>query len=121
MNLDDIYQQIPSMKCKEGCSDCCGPVPFTDAEWEKVKDKPKRKADGSLKCQFLIDGICSIYGARPYICRIFGTTKGVELLECPHDCRPLFPLPAERSEEMTNDYMQTNPYLRPGDLNTCHI
>lgn len=113
MDIKTIYQQIPPMMCKEGCSDCCGPVPFTDEEWEKVKDRPKRKEDGSLKCQFLIDNKCSIYEDRPYLCRIFGTTKGVQKLECPHGCRPLFPIPAERSEDLTWKYFdKSKAYLR---------
>jgi len=103
MNLDELYQSIPSMKCKKGCSDCCGPVPFSDEEWEKVKDKPRQK-NNSLKCEFLIDNKCSIYEDRPYICRIFATTKNVPELECPHECKPFFPLPAKRSEELTKKY-----------------
>lgn len=99
------------MNCKEGCSDCCGPVPFSDKEWEKVKNRPRR-GDNSLKCQFLIDNKCSIYEDRPYICRIFATTKGVKELECPHGCKPFFPLPAERSEELTLNYMQLKSHFR---------
>lgn len=110
--MDDLYQQIPIMKCVEGCSDCCGAVPFSDKEWEKVKDRPKRKEDGSLACKFLINNKCSIYEDRPYICRIFGTTKGVKELECPHGRKPLFPIPAERSESLTAKYMEEKTGLR---------
>jgi len=104
MTIQDIYPQIPSMKCKEGCADCCGPVPFNDEEWEKVKDRPKRK-DNSLKCQFLINNKCSIYEDRPFLCRLFATTRDVKELECPHSCKPLFPLPAQLSEDLTFKYM----------------
>jgi len=112
MSLEDIYQQIPSMTCKQGCADCCGPVPFTDEEWEKVKDRPKRKQDENLKCQFLIDSKCSIYADRPFMCRLFGTTKDIKILECPHDYKPFFPIPKKRANELTEKILQYKSTLR---------
>jgi len=101
MNLDELYKQIPSMKCKEGCTDCCGQVPFSDEEWSRIKDK--RESD-SMKCVYSLNGGCSIYENRPFVCRIFGTTKDIPELECPHSCKPIFPLPAERGEGLTLQY-----------------
>lgn len=35
-----LYAMIPSFKCKEGCTECCGPVPFSDWERAQVKIEP---------------------------------------------------------------------------------
>jgi len=111
VELERIYEQIPSMKCIEGCTDCCGPVPFDDEEWSKIKDK-KKCVDGSLKCPYSHKGSCEIYHGRPYVCRIFGTVKGVKELDCPHNCKPVFPLTAKRAEDLTSHYMDRKATLR---------
>lgn len=40
-----------------------------------------------LTCDKLIDGKCSIYEDRPFICRVFGAVKS-ERMRCPHGCKP---------------------------------
>lgn len=63
-----LYARIPSFKCKEGCTDCCGPVPFSEWEWSRIKDK--RKMDlATLICPYAVAGRCEIYEQRPLICR----------------------------------------------------
>ena len=81
--LDEIRSRIPRFKCKEGCHDCCGPVPFSKEEWDRINDK--REAT-SLTCPYLGAKGCDIYEERPIMCRLFGV---VEDLLCPHGCRPV--------------------------------
>ena len=81
--LEIIYNQIPKFKCIPGCTDCCGPVPFSKTEWDQIDDK---RVWNVLKCPYANDG-CDIYEHRPLMCRLFGTTA---ILECPHGCRPPF-------------------------------
>lgn len=78
----DLYEKIPKFECKEGCAECCGPVPFTKWEWEQVEDK--RKAT-SLDCPYAVSGRCDIYDKRPLICRLYGA---VRKMKCPHGCKP---------------------------------
>jgi hypothetical protein len=92
-----LYVQIPSFKCKEGCTDCCGPVPFSKYERSKIKDKRIPKA---IDCPYA-NGKCEIYENRPLICRLFGTVKS---LQCPHGCRPIALLSSIQEQEITKEY-----------------
>lgn len=77
-----LYAQIPSFKCKPGCTDCCGPVPFS--AWEKGRIKIEPAKDGR-PCPYLTETGCSIYEERPFMCRLFGT---VPEMPCEHGCAP---------------------------------
>lgn len=92
--------KIPSFSCKSGCHDCCGLVPFNDAErrsaaekfpmeqWERFAGSwfPK-SAMHSFSCPFVRDNRCGIYDDRPTICRLFGTVDHPNMT-CPHGCGP---------------------------------
>lgn len=69
------------MRCDAGCGDCCGPVPVTDAELSAVKRHMARYRvqavdRGRWTCPFY-DGRCTVYEARPVLCRLFGHTAGL--------------------------------------------
>ena len=85
--------QATFIKCKIGCSKCCenGNYPMSELEYANLLDyynllsgKLKNVIDENIKnlletnkgenyvCPFLIKGICSVYTARPLICRTFG-------------------------------------------------
>lgn len=80
--IKKIRKQIPSFDCIPGCTDCCGPVPFSQTEWDRIDNKLKGE---SLNCPYSLNGSCDIYDDRPIICRLFGT---VDKLKCPHGCKP---------------------------------
>jgi Fe-S-cluster containining protein len=89
--LDDLYVKLPAFECRPGCSDCCGPVPWSREEHERIaawlaeRGRPLLKAT-SLACPYVDEqNRCSIYPVRPLICRAYGTFKR---LRCPHGCRP---------------------------------
>ena len=87
------------MKCRPGCSDCCGPVPFSKEEWGRIADK--RKATG-ITCPYSSKDGCAIYSQRPIVCRIFGTVPG---LPCPHGYMPDNPLSGDEENNIIDKYM----------------
>jgi len=93
-----LYKQIPGFKCKEGCCDCCGPIPFSPWEWSRVSDKRKAK---SIDCPYATNGHCEIYEQRPLICRLYGTVKK---MQCPHGCGPVALLSERQEVEIMKEY-----------------
>lgn len=97
-----LYARIPSFECKKGCTDCCGPVPFSKWEWERIQDK---RTATSLTCPYAVGGRCEIYEQRPLLCRLFGTVDD-ERLTCPHGCGPTRKLSGAEAEEIMLEYMR---------------
>ena len=94
----ELYNKIPKSQCKKGCNKCCtNMIQFTPNEL---------KAMGGYEyngiCSHLIDGRCSIYENRPFVCRIYGTS---ELLKC-DDCTPERFLSEEETVELVHKYTQ---------------
>lgn len=86
--FDKVYQKYSSqMKCAEGCSKCCmTDISIFEVEAQRIRDWFNLLASHQqdhLKeiwsapvsagaCHFLINDKCSIYEARPVICRTQG-------------------------------------------------
>lgn len=98
--IKKLYNDIPTFECRAGCSDCCGFVPWSKAEWEIIKEK--RRAS-SLKCPYATGNGCDIYENRPLICRLFGTVN-VGYLKCPHGCKPDKPLTERQARRIAKKY-----------------
>lgn len=98
--LRRLYDKIPTFKCRTGCGDCCGLVPWSPEEFAKVAARLPADAtaqpfvdgtvipmrDGSTKCPFFDHG-CTVYEDRPFMCRLFGTARDARLT-CRHGCQP---------------------------------
>jgi Fe-S-cluster containining protein len=97
---EELYNQIPTFKCKERCNDCCGPIPFTKWEWNRVSDKRETKG---LTCPYSSKNGCDIYEQRPLICRLYGTVKK---MQCPHGCRPIGLLSEEQEQAIMKEYFE---------------
>lgn len=93
-----LRKKIPSFKCLDGCSACCGPTVFSGQEWARIQDK--RRAT-SLTCPYAGTNGCEIYKDRPILCRLFGT---VERMKCPHGCGPKKLLTAKEESEIRQAY-----------------
>lgn len=79
--LPVVGPEFPPMRCDDGCGECCGPAPATQAEFDRVvayvlehKITPK---DQGITCPLYLDGKCSVYEVRPLICRAFGHAEGL--------------------------------------------
>jgi Fe-S-cluster containining protein len=74
--LEELHSD--KMVCRKGCTSCCMdfsifPVEFfTIAETLKGKEINYNKSAGEGECPMLVDGLCSIYESRPFICRSHG-------------------------------------------------
>ena len=112
-----LYRDIPSMTCIAGCTDCCGPVPFSADEWARVRDRLPMGSEvrseasetyavktGTLTCAFATATGCSVYADRPFICRLFGVARD-EMLTCPNGCRASRPLTGEKAARLTSRYV----------------
>ncbi len=90
-----LYELVPNFKCqKEGCFECCGPIPMMEVEYGLIKramrrmskkhlmDRRRELKEGDLTCPLLdVSGKCMAYDVRPLICRLFGNTK---VMKCPY-------------------------------------
>ena len=100
-----LYGAIPSFECIEGCTDCCGPVPWSVHELKQagLAEPPAERADHA--CVFSLVGHCGIHERRPLMCRLYGA---VEDMRCPHGRGPLVPLQAEDGHELVRRYKIAN-------------
>lgn len=96
--LDALYRELPTLACQQKCQSCCGPIEMTRVEWGRIVKKlgyeprlplPRTQAElsrpGALDCPMLRSGLCSVYGMRPLICRLWGV---IETMPCPWGCQP---------------------------------
>ena len=86
--LRDLRERIPSFACVPGCHDCCGPVTASSEEMAQLpvrSDAVRDAALADLSCPHLGEDGCTVYGERPLICRLFGTTPR---LACPRGMGP---------------------------------
>ena len=73
---------LPSMRCDEGCGECCGPVLCSEDEFARIRrfiaERGIAAVDrGKMTCPFLREGRCTIYAVRPFVCRLFGHVAGL--------------------------------------------
>jgi len=86
--LARLRERIPSFECVPGCHDCCGPVTASSEEMSRLPIKSGAEHDAALSrldCVHLGPKGCTVYGERPLICRLFGTTNS---LPCPNGRAP---------------------------------
>ena len=98
--LESLYKKIPELDCKGLCHESCTIIPASKIEIKRAKSRMKGKnpfnpatalkqlqteANKIPNCSALKDNKCSIYTARPAICRLYGVAEG---LECPFGCLP---------------------------------
>lgn len=87
--IKKVYRDIPSIRCKGLCHHQCTVIGYTEVERRMMTaaggKAPSFDTD-RMRCNYLTeDNRCSIYNARPFVCRIYGVSKD---LVCPHGCKP---------------------------------
>ncbi len=112
--LRDVYAAVPAVGCKGLCWNACAAIPVSELELEAMEQaagRPLARLDievgdahavvggADLACPALVMRRCSIYEARPLICRLFGVAEG---LECPHGCAPERVLSRDEVGEMVD-------------------
>ena len=116
-SLRSLYDQVPKFTCKDGCTACCGAVPFSRAEkkllvdsgqWEVARHKAlttDRRPTGSPLCPFASsEKGCEIYELRPLLCRLFGAVSD-PILKCPHNCGPATMLDSETARKIFKKWL----------------
>jgi len=87
--LEAVYARLPRLVCQGRCGFACGPISASAAEYERLRQaspfRVRLRTVDANHCVYLKDGRCSVYRARPLICRIWGSFPG---LLCPHGCQP---------------------------------
>lgn len=73
------------MTCIDGCGDCCGVVPASGVEYDRVMayaaEYGIEPVLQGVTCPWFQDGGCAVYEARPTACRLYGHCEG---MTCPH-------------------------------------
>lgn len=75
-NLTD-HKFKEKLKCRPGCKECCTKfsiLPLEAAIILEYLEKSGITCSGNdrAKCSFLVNGLCTVYGVRPLICRTQG-------------------------------------------------
>lgn len=102
--IDQLRERIPTFTCIVGCSDCCGPVTASSEEMARLPVKSEAEHQAALaefNCVHLGKHGCEVYGERPLICRLFGTTPS---LLCPNGQRPVYMID-KRTEKQIHEFL----------------
>jgi uncharacterized protein len=101
-----LRERIPTFECVKGCHDCCGPVTTSSEEMSRLPVKTDAEHDAALSelnCVHLGPEGCTVYGERPLICRLFGTTPR---MPCPNGRAPAIMID-EKTEQQVHHYIAT--------------
>ncbi len=89
--LRELWATLPKIACQGKCQECCGPIGMTTLEANMMKAIDHRPI-GTVnrktgRCPKLngSTGKCTVYDARPTICRLWGI---VDRMPCTFGCKP---------------------------------
>ncbi len=98
--IQELYEKIPSFRCKEGCTRCCD-------NWIQFAPEENVRCGGfdfcGEQCPKLTETGCSVYENRPLICRLFASS---ELMPCPYGYGPDKPLSEAETKEILKTYLR---------------
>ena len=108
--LKALYNALPKVDipCPSGCVECCV-TPFVP--WGRLEVEALYHATGKLPellengaCNFAIEGRCSVYEYRPFMCRLFGLSDTKGFHHCERGIRTTTPLASEKVYELLDKY-----------------
>jgi Fe-S-cluster containining protein len=93
--LEALYAELPAIECKGECAHSCKEIVVSHLELRRIVKRrrvrmraremaPVIRIEGD-PCPYLRHGRCTVYEARPMLCRLWGLT---EEMVCPHGCEP---------------------------------
>ena len=89
--LDALYAELPQLECRGLCADSCGAISMGLHEArriERLTAQPLRlMATLEQSCPYLEAERCTVYEARPLVCRVWGLVDE-HGLRCEHGCIP---------------------------------
>lgn len=99
--IQQLYDKIPSFRCKEGCTDCCD-------NWIQFAPEEEARCGGFDFCADACPKLkknegCTVYQNRPFICRLFAAS---EVMPCPHGFAPQKPLDKEETTKLLQEYLK---------------
>lgn len=110
--------KLPVMQCDDGCGECCGVVPCTTQEYDRVvryaEEHGIHPVAQGLTCPFYQGGKCAVYPVRPHVCQIFGHFDDPHLT-CPHGYNTN--VTPRRQREIEAKYL---PQVRHGKTRLLH-
>jgi len=113
--LLSLYSKIPEIECQGLCHESCTIVPAARVEIKRARERMggknpfnplaaiialKEKVPTMPSCAALKNNRCSIYHARPAICRLYGVAEG---LECPFGCEPKSKLSKQAAHDLIRE------------------
>jgi hypothetical protein len=90
--LDALYAELPRLDCKGKCWRCCARVLMAPGERDRLRREgvevptvEEMRREGRELCPALKSHRCTVYTARPLMCRLWGIE---ESMRCPYGCVP---------------------------------
>src|SRR5437764_1436645 len=87
--LESLYASLPTVVCQGLCTESCGPIGCSGEEADRMEALAGRPLEftSGLRCGYLdeIHRRCSVYAARPMICRLWGVATD---MSCRWGCEP---------------------------------
>jgi len=102
--LEELYALIPDMDCIPGCIACCGHIPWSREEYDRLPEEFKGlEHQFQSKCGLAKRGVgCIAHKYRPLICRLFGVVRG---MPCPAGIKVDRVLEEEEAAEIAKEYI----------------
>lgn len=100
--LRKLYDQLPELACQGKCANSCGGIDMSKAEHDRIVElgyliphftpelAARWQANEPVHCPALNRQTlrCDVYEDRPMICRLWGMSSDLEIMKCPHGCKP---------------------------------
>ena len=111
--LEALYSMIPDVHCQGLCAHACGPLAVSQLERVRLQRQTGRKLQGlsHYACPLLREGRCTVYAARPLLCRLYAST---EAMRCRYGCMPDRLLTVSEQDALLRAVEEVSQAIYPG-------